>query len=157
MKWLSAGRCTLTCLFLISILRPVQAQTTPAATGAVGPISYDVTEEVSLTGTVSSVLAKATPGMIAGSHLLLETPSGPVDASLGRFGLRGDGAVSVEPGQQIDATGIMKTIKGKSLFLIRTLKVGGEVYIIRNEHGFPVSPQARARTGQRTAEQGESR
>jgi hypothetical protein len=95
--------------------------------------------------------------MIVGSHLLLATPSGAVDASLGRFGFEGAGAVLVAGGQQIEATGVMKTIKDKPIFLVRTVKAGGEVYTIRNEHGFPLSPQARERAGQKTTQKGEPR
>ena len=157
MKQLSTGLCTLAILFLISFLRPVQAQTTVGATRAGAPFGYDVKEEVALTGTVSSVLTKAAPGMIVGSHLLLATPSGLVDASLGSFGLRGNGALSVTAGQQIEATGVMRTIKDKPLFLVRTVKVGGEVYTIRNEHGVPLSPQARERADQKTGQRGASR
>ena len=149
MKPLSTGLCTLAILLLIPSLRPIQAQTTTAASGAAAPSRYDVTKEITLTGAVSSVLMKAAPGMIVGSHLLLVTPFGPVDASLGRFGLRGDGAVSVVAGQQIEATGVMKTIKDKPFFLVRTVNVGGKAYPIRNEHGFLVSPQARNRAGQK--------
>jgi len=92
--------------------------------------------------------------MIWGSHLLLATTSGPVDASLGTFGLRGKGAVSVAAGQQVEVTGVMKTIKDKQVFLVRTVKAGGQVYTIRNEHGFPVSPQARERASRKTAGEG---
>ena len=136
MRPLSTGLCTLAIIF-ISFLRPVQSQTTEITMKAGGPFSYSVTEEVTLTGTVSCVLSKATPGAIVGSHLLLATLSGPVDASLGRFGLRGNGAVPVAPGQPIEATGVMRTIKEKKVFLVRTMKVGNEVYMIRNEHGLP--------------------
>ena len=156
MRPLSTGLCTLAIIF-ISFLRPVQAQTTEIATKAARPFSYNFTEEITLTGTVSSVLTKATPGPIVGSHLLLATLSGPVDASLGRFGLRGNGAVSVAAGQQIEATGVMKTVREKTFFLVRTMKVGNEVYTIRNEHGFPVSPQARERAGQKADQKAASR
>ncbi len=153
MKPLSAGLSRLAILFftsvLLSSLSPVLAQTTAGATTSAAPFSYNVTEEVTLAGTVSSVLIKAGPGMIVGSHLLLATPSGPVDASLGRFGLRGYGAVSVAAGQQIEATGVMKTIKDKAVFLVRTVKVGGEVYAVRNKHGVLLSPQARERASQK--------
>ena len=154
MKPLSTGLCTLAIFLLISSLCSVQAQTKAAATGSAAPFSYEVTREVTLSGTVASVLTKAAPGMIAGSHLLLATPSGPVDASLGRFGLRGNGAVSVAAGQQIEATGVMRAIKDKTVFMVRTVKVGGEVYTIRNQHGVLVSPQARAR--QKTSQEGGS-
>jgi hypothetical protein len=154
MERLFAGLCALALLFLISPQPPLQAQTAAVETRAAGPFSYDVTKEVTLNGTVSSVLTKPAPGMIMGPHLLLATPFGPVDASLGRFGLLGKGALSVAAGQQIEVAGIMKTIKDKQVFLTRTVKVGGEVYTIRNEHGFPVSPQARERASQKTAGEG---
>jgi hypothetical protein len=89
--------------------------------------------------------------MIPGSHLVLATLSGPVDASLGIFGLRGKGAVTVAAGQQIEVTGVMSAIKGKQVFLVRTVKLGGAVYTIRNEQGFPVPPQARMRASQKAA------
>jgi hypothetical protein len=50
----------------------------------------------------------------------------------------------------------MKTIMDKQVFLVRTVKVSGEVYTIRNEHGFPVSPQARQRLSGKTAQKGET-
>lgn len=153
MKRLFAGLCVLALLFLISPQPLAQAQTA-AETGTAGPFSYDVSQEVTLSGTVSGVLAKPAAGMIWGSHLLLATPSGPVDASLGRFGLLGKGAVSVAAGQQIELTGVMKTISGKQVFLARTVKAAGQVYTIRNEHGFPVSPQARERASRKTAGEG---
>jgi hypothetical protein len=159
MKQLSTGLYTLAIFFLISFLISppgrVQAQTTAGAMKTAAAFRYDAGNEVTLTGRVSSVLAKAAPGMIPGSHLLLETSSGTVDASLGRFGLRGDGAVAVAAGQQVEVTGVMKTVKDKPLFLARSVKVGGEVYAVRNEHGVPLSPQARARAGQ-TGQKGKS-
>jgi hypothetical protein len=151
MKQLSIGLCAFAIFFaLVSSPPPVQAQTTA--------LGYAVSDEVTLTGTVTNVLTKSLPGMIVGSHLLLATPDGPVDASLGRFGLIGDGALSVAAGQQIEATGVMKTIQGRSFLLVRTVKVSsGEVYIIRTEHGFPVSPRARRRAEQNTEHEEESR
>ena len=151
MKRLFAGLYALALISLISLQLPVQAQT---AERSAGPFSYDASKEATLNGTVLSVLAKPSPGMVMGSHLLLTTPSGPVDASLGRFGLMGKGALSVAPGQQVEVTGVMKTVKDKQIFLARTVKVGGEVYTIRNEHGFPVSPQARERANRKTAGEG---
>jgi len=138
----------LSVILLIASPPLVRAQEASDTSKATATFVYDISEEVTITGTVSSVLAKPAPGMIAGSHLLVETLSGPMDASLGRFGLAGNGAVSVNVGQQIEATGNMKMIKDKPIFLVRTLKVGGEVYAVRNKHGFPVSPQARKRAGQ---------
>ncbi|MGA7080921.1 MAG: hypothetical protein WBQ43_01275 [Terriglobales bacterium] len=156
MKGLFAGLYAFTLLFLISSIPLVQAQTVAADTRAAGPLNYDVTDEVTLNGTVSSVLTKPAPGMIMGSHLLLTTISGPVDASLGKFGLRGKGALSVAAGQQVEVTGVMKTIMDKQVFLARTVQAGGRVYTIRNEHGVPMSPEARDRANGKTAQKGET-
>ena len=119
--------------------------------GNASPLPYNPTQEITLVGTVSSVLARSASGMILGSHLLLTTVSGTVDASLGRWGLQGKGALSVIPGQQVEVTGIMKTLKDKEVFVVRTVKVLGKIYIIRNEHGIPVSPRARQRAEERGA------
>jgi hypothetical protein len=153
MKRLGTGMCVMAVLFLISLLPPALAQT---AERAAGPFSYDASKEVTLDATVLSVLTKPSPGMTMGSHLLLTTPSGPVDASLGRFGLMGKDALLVAPGQQVEVTGVMKTVMDKQVFMARTVKVGGQVYRIRNEHGFPVSPQARERANGKTEQKGES-
>jgi hypothetical protein len=114
-------------------------------------LSYDVAREITLSGTVSAVLTRPGPGMIMGSHLLLNTVSGTVDASLGRWGLQGDGALVVAPGQQLEVTGIMRTLMGKEVFLTRTVKSSGKIHTMRNIYGIPLSPQAR----QRAARSGE--
>jgi hypothetical protein len=149
-KQLFAGLCAFALLPLLSSPLSAQAQTA-VENQAAGPFSYDVTQEVTLNGTVSSVLTGPSPGMIMGSHLLLTTSSGPVDASLGMFAMRGKGAVSVVVGQQVEVTGVMKTMNGKQVFLVRIVKAGGQVYTIRNERGFPIPPQARESASQTTA------
>ncbi len=156
MKRLYAGLWAMSLAALFSLAIPVQAQTAAATPNSTRPLSYNVSDEVTLRGTVSSVLAKPSKGMIMGSHLVLQTPNGGVDASLGMFGLRGKGALSVTEGQQVEVTGIMKTLKGNQVFLARTVKAGGQMYTIRNEHGFPVSPQARERASQKTRQNGEA-
>ena len=140
----------LTALLFAVVTIPLTAQ--PA--GESHPY-YDKTQEVTVKAAVSSVLARPEPGMIAGSHLLLVTPSGTVDASLGRFGLAGKGALSVAAGEQVEATGVMKTLMNKQVFVVRTVTVGGHVYTMRTEHGIPVSPQSRARAAQKTTQKGE--
>ena len=105
---------------------------------------YDIAREVTLNGTVSSVVTK-------GAHLMLATTSGTVDANLGRWGLTGKGALHVAAGSRVAVTGVMKTYNDKQVFIARTVKVGSQVYTMRNQHGIPVSPQSRARAGQKPA------
>ena len=113
------------------------------------PARYDISKEVTLSGTVSSVLHKPAPGMTWGSHLILETASGKVDASLGRWGLEGKGALSVTPGQQVEVTGVMRTVRDKEVLIVRTVKANGKVYAVRNQHGIEVSPQTRKLAAQK--------
>jgi len=155
MKHLFGCKRILPLLFLAAVL-PIVAQNTPASTRSATPLTYDISQEVTLNGTVSSVLTKASPGMIAGSHLLLTTVSGTVDVSLSTFGLQGKGALSVATGQQVLVTGVMKTLKDQPVFIARTARVGEQIYVIRNKHGIPVSPQARQRASGNAAQNGET-
>lgn len=91
-----------------------------------------------------------------GSHLVVTTPSGVVDASLGRFGLTGKGSVVVAAGQQVEVTGVIRTMRDKPVLLARLVKVGGEVYTVRTEHGVELSPQARQRANGTAGLKGES-
>jgi len=133
---------------LAVISSPADAQTPEVATRPSGPLTYELSKETTLSGTVSSVLEKPSPGMIMGAHLLLETSSGTVDASLGRFALMGRDALSVSAGQRIEVTGVMKTLQGKQVFLVRLVKANDLVQVIRNKRGLPLSPQTRERLRQ---------
>ena len=121
-----------------------------------GPFTYDAAEEVTLNGTISGVLAKASPGMIPGAHLLLMTVDGAVDISLGTASRQSTGALSLTAGQQIEVVGVMKTIKQRQVFLARTVQAGSHLYVIRNQHGIPVSPIGRERTIQNAGHDGDT-
>ena len=122
------------CLFAL----PIYAQTAAVTTRTAVPPRYDITKEVKLSGTVSNVVKAPTREMkmVAGSHLIVATKSGEVDAALGQFAMRGKGALSFTPGQQVEVTGVMKTEKGKQVFVTRLVQADGHTYRIRNEHGF---------------------
>jgi hypothetical protein len=110
---------------------------------------YDAKQEVTLSGTVSSILHKPAAGMIFGSHLMVQTGTGKMDASLGRFSFAGKDPLSVSEGQQIELTGVMKTLKNKEVFIVRNVKINGKTYTIRNHQGIEVSPQTRERAAQK--------
>ena len=120
------------------------------------PFLYDVAQETVLTGTVTGEFPKPAPGMLPGAHLTLTTPGGSVDVSLGVFAFTGKGSLTVSGGQQIEVTGIMKTLPAKSVFLARLVKVGDTTYTVRNAHGLPVPPNSHERANQ-DAQNGENR
>jgi DNA/RNA endonuclease YhcR with UshA esterase domain len=151
MKWRSSVVGPFAVLVLCLFATPIDAQTAVTTKTAV-PLRYDITKEVTLTGTVSSVVNRTTPEMkmVAGSHLIVETASGTVDASLGGFAMRGKDALSVTTGQRVQVTGVMQTVNDKEVFFTRLVQIDGHVYKIRNEHGFalaPVSPKSSANSG----------
>jgi hypothetical protein len=156
MKERLAGICALALLFLVSSQQLVQAQAVGVAKRDATLFGYDARDEVTIGGTVSSVLVNSLPGMIPGAHLMLATPSGPIDISLGLFSLPGKGSVNVAAGRQVDVTGVVKRFKDKPVVLARIVRVGKHVYAIRNEHGVPISPRARERAQQRAAQTGET-
>jgi hypothetical protein len=138
-----------TARLLVALLLAILVVPLNAESAGHSGVYYDVSQEVTLSGSVSAVLINPAPGMIMGSHLLLTTTSGQVDASLGKWALQGKGALSLNPGQQIEVTGVMKTLNDKQVFIARSVKAGGKVYTLRNEHGVPVSPQTRERAAQK--------
>ena len=150
-----SGISTLVLLSLLSA-HAVHAQTAPAST-RLSPFAYDTSKEIEVDGNVATILLVAAHGMIPGSHIILASLSGQVDVSLGVFGLRGTGSISVKEGQQVSVIGVMKTVRGKEVFLARTVRVGEKVYAIRNEHGIPVPSQARDHGSQKNLYQGETR
>ena len=129
------------CVFVM----PIHAQTAEVTTKPAVHLRYDISKEVTLTGTVSSVVKSPTREMkmVSGSHLFVGTKAGTVDASLGLFAMKGQGALSVKPGEHVQMTGVMKTVEGKQVFIARVVQTNGHEYIIRNEHGFAYRPVAR--------------
>lgn len=148
MKRILAGLCTVVFLGLVFSTPRALAERPRTAER-----TYDISKEITLTGKVSSVLVRPEPGMLSGSHLILSIGAATVDASLGRFALLGKDALSVEAGREIEVTGLLRTIHEKQIMLVRTVKVDGRTYLIRNQHGVPVSPQSR----QWAAQKGEAR
>lgn len=115
---------------------------------------YDMTQEVTLSGPVTGVVYGPSAGLIPGSHILLVTGTGTVDASLGKWGLSGNEA-SIHNGEQVTVKGVMKTLRNKQVFVVRTVEVGGHTYVIRNEHGAPLTPKSHQAV-QKTAQKGVS-
>lgn len=126
------------CLFAL----PIYAQTSAVTTKSAVPHRYDITKEVTLAGTVSNVVKAPTREMkmLPGSHLMLTTGSGKMDASLGKYAMRNAGVLSITAGQQVRVTGMITTVKGQQVFVTRLVQVNGHTYKVRNEHGVAVAP-----------------
>jgi DNA/RNA endonuclease YhcR with UshA esterase domain len=136
---------------------PLHAQTSAVKTKTVAHPWYDASREVTLTGTVTSVVKSATPEMkmLGGSHLIVQTKSGSVDASLGGFAMRGKGALSVNQGEKVQVTGVVKEVKGKQVLLTRLVQANGHQYVLRNAHGFVMGHAAHSEAAKSGAEGGQ--
>jgi hypothetical protein len=139
---------------LTGLLLAIVAVSLSAETAVHSPVYYDMAKEVTISGTVSSVITKPAGGMMWGPHLMVTTASGEVDASLGRWAMQGKSALPVAAGQQVEVTGVMKTLNHKQVFIARTVKVGGQIHTVRNERGLELSPSAHERASQKSGQKG---
>ncbi len=126
---------------------PLHAQTSDVSTKPTAHVWYDISQEVRLSGTVSVVEKTPARGTeaIAGSHLIVETSTGKVKASLGRYALKGKSPLSLSSGQQIQMLGEMKTVRDGQVFVVRVIQVNGHQYTLRNEHGLATAAIARGK------------
>lgn len=132
--------------FSLTIALSAPAQSAAVSTNPAGPLSYDITKEVTLNATVQSVVTKRSSGMLWGSHLMIQTKSGVVDASLSRLPLAGKNAVTFAPGEAVEVTGVLKTLHGQPVLLARLIKADNHTYTLRNQHGIPVAQTRRMHT-----------
>lgn len=143
-------------LLSLGMAQTITAQSN-AAMQQTGAPHYDAAKEIAIKATVASVEETAERGEFPGAHLKLETNRGIVDASLGSWAFRGEGALKVTAGEEVEAIGVLTPWMGAEIFLVRTVKAGGQTYLIRNEHGLVFNSVARQRAIQNTAANGGGR
>jgi hypothetical protein len=147
----------LTFLTLWPLAMSLCAQTIEPTAKPLASPKYDISKEVTLTATVSNVIGQATSEMkmLAGSHLILETASGKIDASLGVFPFTGEGVRSIAAGERVQVTGVMKIVRDQRVLITRLVLVDGREYKVRNEHGFLLMPVTRKVNGNSETKRGQ--
>jgi len=138
MKKSSAGSI-LAAVFIVSGLvlsSPAAGQTVVRVKVAAASPRYDIAREVSLQGTVASVVTNPSSGLLAGAHAFVATSSGTVDAHLGAYALKGTPALALAVGEKVTLVGVVQTIQGRQVLLVRTVRTTGGLYTIRNAHGI---------------------
>jgi|HubBroStandDraft_6_1064221.scaffolds.fasta_scaffold125806_2 hypothetical protein len=138
------GFCLLTAFVIMSFAAPLHAGKTAFKRTVTTP-RYDVSKEVTLEGTIQGVVKKPTAGSMLGTHLMVSTSKGTIDAHIGGFVTRGPHAYSPAAGQSVKIVGVMTTINHKEVFLTRTIEEGTRTVQVRNEHGFLIVPGAKGR------------
>jgi len=134
--------CLLTVLFaaLPAILPAANESAVPKRVPR--PPLYDATKEVTLEGTVESLITTPAPGKMLGGHLMVATATGSVDGQIGEFVLHGSHPFTATPGEKVKITGVMATIHGQQAFLVRTIETPEGTVEVRDAHGFFVFPGA---------------
>jgi hypothetical protein len=97
--------------------------------------SYDLGREVFLVGSVVKFdPAPATPPI--GAHVLLQTPSGPVDVHLGNAQLLKANHFELNPGDNVRIVGESLASGDATIFAARIVQKGAQAVVVRNNKGF---------------------
>jgi hypothetical protein len=135
--WLAAG------LLILLVAIPVMAQDAGQDRSRSSAIPvYDSAHEIMVQGNIESVVTRMSWGGPLGTHLVVTTSNGSVDAHLGPFATTGPNALNFHQGDAVQIVGVMASIESKQVLLARTLTIGGRTLVLRNLHGFLVQPSA---------------
>jgi hypothetical protein len=145
MRKIAGGLCLLATLAISLLAEPLYANEAVAPRRTVIASRYDVSKEITVQGTVQSLVKHPAPPGIMGAHLEVTTAQGVVDAHIGNFVFAGRTPVSFAPGQSVKLVGLMTTVNHQNVFLVRTIQTGNRTITIRSDHGFLVNPAARTR------------
>jgi hypothetical protein len=137
--------CLLMTLAISLLAGPLYANEPVLPKRTVIPSKYDMSKEVTLSGTVQSLVKKPAPGALVGAHLMVSTAQGTVDAHVGNRLLAGPNPASFASGQSVKLVGIMTEFNHQNVFLVRTIETGNRTITVRSEHGFLVLPGSAAR------------
>lgn len=104
---------------------------------------YDRTHEITLNGTIHSVITHSEPGSPVGLHLLVAGKNGTTDAHLGPY-LSEQTREALRAGTPVQIIGSMETVHGKSYLLARQVIFSGRLVTVRSMNGFLMAGEAPA-------------
>ena len=121
----------------------------PAAKFAGWDVSKKNSPDITVTAVIQQVIPNHASGIPAGLHLMLGTPQGVVDASVGQF-LPQHIQQALTTGQLVQVTGRIQTIHNQNYLLARALVVDGNTITVRNDHGSLVHAKSSERVHTQT-------
>jgi hypothetical protein len=131
------GNASLAVILLFPGFSGAQQKQMPAAQAS---ISYDLSRETVLEGTVVSFTSNSKIPPL-GSHVTMQTASGPVDVHLGSEALLKSNDIFLAAGDSIRIVGEDQPYGGGSFFAARILQKGSQSVTLRNSNGIPLSPK----------------
>jgi hypothetical protein len=133
---LAAGLLTSTLFTLLALQASAQVA---SASHSPKPL-YDSAHEITLSGTVQSVVTKYVPGSPAGLHVRVTGSQGVIDVHLGPY-LSKQTKEALHAGAPVQIVGAMESAHGQQWLLARLLMLSGQTITVRSANGFLVQGQ----------------
>lgn len=126
-------------MFVVVSAAPTHAQTADSSHSTKNTMlpSYDLSKEVKVQGTIEKIDGFGARGPI-GTHILIQTATGTVDAHLGFGSAAGPRRLGITVGETVSVIGMMETVGNSSVLLARILTTPSRIFVLRNEHGIPI-------------------
>ena len=138
-----------TILLCGALTKEAAAQDNTAAQSPTGFIGWNVSQpkssDVAVTAIIQEVVPNRASGIPAGLHLMLGTPQGVLDASVGPY-LAPSIQQELSVGRQIQVIGQVKTIHDQTYLLVRHLVLNSKDVVLRNDNGSLIRERSHERT-----------
>ena len=103
------------------------------------PIAYDNSSQETVQGKIQEVREYACPVTGAtGSHITVKTTEGAVEVHLAPAKFLKEYEISFKPGEDVKVVGAKATVDGKPGVLAKTVTVGQDTFVFRDDHGKPL-------------------
>jgi hypothetical protein len=112
-----------------------QSPTNPQSDALLAP--WYAADEILVSGSVESVVSKHALGLPSGQNLRISSTRGDLYANIGPD-LGAKLSQKLTSGQFLTLTGMFRTYDGYQYFLVRTLNINGQIFVIRNALGIPM-------------------
>jgi hypothetical protein len=124
----------------VSAQRPRSSSANGVA-ASTAPGSYDISQDVSLQGSVLKFTENSAAPPL-GAHLLLQTASGSVDVHIGNSRLLQNARMNLAAGANLRVIGQMQAFGKSQVFFARLVQQGSQLVAVRSDRGLPLSPSA---------------
>lgn len=120
--------------------------TSQPSTGFIGwDTSKPKSSDVAITAIIQEIVPNHASGISAGLHVMLGTPQGVLDASVGPY-LAADIQQTLVAGKQVQVFGQVDTIRDQRYLLVRQFVLDGKPVVVRNDYGSLVHTRSHERS-----------
>ena len=136
-------------VFCGGLIMEATAQSNVTSQPSTGFIGWDTSKPKSSDVAVTSIIQEVVPnhasGIPAGLHVMLGTPQGVLDASVGPY-LTPDIQQALVAGKQVQVVGQVKTVHEQKYLLVRQLVLDGKPIVVRNDRGSLIRTRSHERS-----------